>query len=207
MENEKKEGNGDAEMKGEEEGEGERGKSGKYVAATLKLTQNTTLDEILELTRDPHDEKEEKEEKERKDGMEKLFKGNNFLLTGLHCCGGLSPTVLRMFGSNNTKNNNNNNNWTIKGVFLLSCCYHLVQEKEDLLRKRNKAEKAIEGSDKKEKEEVEDGKEVENGKDEEEEVEKEGEEERIDFPMSKFVANSGICLGRSARLLGCYGIF
>lgn len=213
--------------------------AGKYVAATLKLTKNTTLDEILELARDPNREKDlEVATTDNGGDKQKLF-GGNFLLTGLHCCGGLSPTILRMFaanndtGENNSENNNNDNdNWKMKGVVLLSCCYHMVQEEVDVLRVKDKKDRKLRDSvnenSEKEKGKVieqetepnkenEEEKETENenkneneneGEDKErKEREKEKEEEeRIDFPLSNFVGCSGITLGRAARLLACYGI-
>lgn len=99
--------------------------AGKYVATTMKLTQHTKLEEILANIEHFKTEKETQK----------------FLLTGLHCCGGLSSTILRIFREHQHQQSTNSHE--VKGLVLLSCCYHLAYEAEDLKRTQSNAEEVV----------------------------------------------------------------
>ena len=198
--------------------------TGRYVAAKMRITQDTTLEEICQLTNNFN----------KQDGGGEEDGRVNFLITGLHCCGGLSSTVLRMFRgamclerNMNEEDKGKNHRWRMQGMVLLSCCYHLVNEEEDKVTKakqehrgevkRNQQEKANEQKQgrhqerpEKNEQQVEEEKQ-ERGEEEDiegaEERQKEKEEVTVAFPMSAFVASSGIVLGSGARLLACYGMF
>jgi hypothetical protein len=75
----------------------------------------------------------------------------------------------------------------MKGMVLLSCCYHLVSEQEDLSTKTQiRLAK-------------EDAPDLKSGQIANNSI--------ADFPMSNYVSSSGIVLGRGGRLLACYGTF
>jgi hypothetical protein len=170
--------------------------TGKYVAAKMKLTQNTTLEEIIRLT----DEFKQPEENENR----------NFLLTGLHCCGGLSPTVLKIFGGEIEKNEKRENEkeeekkWKMRGMVLLSCCYHLVNELEDLSNQQKRDKQNVEELNNEESRQQEEGQQKREKREENKQIE---DKQQVDFPMSQFVHSFGIVLGQGARLLACYGNF
>ncbi len=96
-------------------------KKGKYVAITTQLTTQTKLEDIVFLAM------KESEQFKESCGEEE----QRYLLTGLHCCGGLSCFIIRMFREHaiNVNNNGNSNKQNIGALALLSCCYHLVNER------------------------------------------------------------------------------
>lgn len=103
-------------------------------------------------------------------------------LSGLHTCGNLAPSCLRIF----------NENKQIAAVCNIGCCYHLLTEQfNTFVYKSIRRERSPESKKREVCEPAENETENEN---------------TFGFPMSQFLIDSQTQLGRNARMLACQSV-
>lgn len=103
-----------------------------------------------------------------------------FCLSGLHTCGNLAPSCLRIFSENNQ----------IIGICNIGCCYHLLSEQfSTFVYRAIRRERSPESRRRQVVEPTE-----------------EPLENTYGFPMSRFFIDSETKLGRNARMLACQSV-
>lgn len=105
----------------------------------------------------------------------------DFCLSGLHTCGNLAPSCLRIYGENQQ----------IMAVCNIGCCYHLINEQfSEFVYRSIRRERSPESIPRKVCEPAND----------------EPIEKCFGFPMSQYLIECETKLGRNARMLACQSI-